>query len=163
MENNLSVNTSGEHKYYSAMQVFAASFLGGPFSGGLYLARTLRFLGRENAANIALKAGIGLTLGLGVVVVLPDWLPNTAIPAVYSALFSMQVTQAIKQSGLREDNFTAQKGSTLKLLGMSLCILAVTVVLWAAIFMVMYEMNALPESMMQEIRADESADSAEFE
>lgn len=152
MENSVSVDTTGEHRYYSAMQVFFASFLGGPFAGALYLARSQRFFGREDLANTTMKMGWGITLALGVLLgYLPESTPNSLIPAVYSAVFSMQVTQLVKQSGQSAQSFAAAKGSTLKMLGMSLGILIVTLAYWLAILFLLSVMGLLPEAVMSDL------------
>lgn len=152
MENSVSVDTTGEHKYYSALQVFFASFFGGPFAGALYLARSQRFFGREDLANMTMKVGWGLTLAMGLLLgYLPESTPNSLIPALYSGVFSMQVTQLVKQSGQSAQDLKHAKGSTLKMLGMSIGILIVTLAYWLAVIFLLAVAGLLPEAGMGEL------------
>lgn len=137
--------------FYSPFQIFSASFLGGPIAGGIYLARSLRFLGKNKEADWAIKVGFGLVFLFGFCIwYVPENVPNFLIPLLYSLAFEIYIAQLLKQMNTNVKSLAPHKGSTWKMIGMSLVIMVATLVVWIVIFLILDALGILPDFPMQE-------------
>jgi hypothetical protein len=111
---------------YSPRQIYAASFLGGPLSGAWLISRNYCMASDAAASRRSIVLGCVVT----IVWVLPERFPNTVIPIAYSAGFYYF---AVSKFGAKNDrNFSFGSGWRwwLKLIGVALCWLALTMAFW---------------------------------
>lgn len=129
-------------RYYSPNQIAVAAFLGGPVAAGFYLGKRYRFFGEEEQAWRCWKLSfIGMAL-LGLVLPFTaSHIPNTIIPIIYTVLYSTLARTDDHKRGVKAQDMQADKGSTDKLLFISLVILAATVAFWLAIFWLLSQLN----------------------
>jgi hypothetical protein len=118
-------------KVYSPRQIYVASFIGGPLSGGWFLSRNYRAISNSPAAIRSLVAGWAIVVALfPLMFVLPEKIPNYVIPIAYSAGFYYFAKPRFSPDAARGIGIVSGWRQWLKIIGISLCWLALTFALW---------------------------------
>lgn len=113
---------------YSPRQIYLAAFLGSPLAAGWFISRNYKTLDRPRLATRMLWLGLVATiLAMAIAFVLPDKLPNSLWPLLYSTLIFLYANSQFEW--LTKHHYAAggRKGSWWAVIGISL--------LWAAILL----------------------------
>lgn len=127
-----------QSRLFSVRQITAATFIGAPIAGALFLARNYRALGLETAARQSLQWGVVATLLVFLIAyLLPDRFPNSALPIGYC--FAMHQLAGRLQGRAISDHLRAggMKGSWAPVIGWSVLCLVIIVILIFALFAVL--------------------------
>jgi len=134
----VSESTPASYKLYNSGQVFLASFLGGPLAGCALLALNARRMASRPRPGVIIILGTVLTAALfGVGFVLPKNFPSAALPVASSVGLRQVATQL---QGARIASHVAaggKKGSYLAAAGVGVSFLVVTLVIVAAVVLIL--------------------------
>ena len=138
---------SGSMSLYSPRQIYTAAFLSGPLAGAWFLSRNFHLLSRDSDCRRTLIIGVVVTVALfPLLFVLPKNMPHVVIPIAYSYPFYYFAQRRFAADADRGIGFLKGWQSWLKVIGISLVWLALTLMGWAAawILTARFLPNALP-------------------
>src|ERR1700678_2439839 len=125
--------SSGSMSLYSPRQIYTAAFLGGPLAGAWLLSRNFDLLSKGSDCRKALFVGVVVIIALfPLLLVLPKNFPHMIIPMAYSYPFYYFAQRRFPADGGREISFLKGWQSWLKIIGISLAWLALTMMVWVA-------------------------------
>jgi len=127
------VSSAEQPRFYSARQVWIASFIGGPMAGCLLLGSNYAALGRASARVRAIVVGVVATVVLfALVLVLPKNFPHSAVPMAYSgALYGFAKTT---EGAAHQGRPPAAHQSSWKAVGIGFASLIMLLVLFVSYF-----------------------------
>lgn len=137
MEANIKSESQNSIPYYTPSQIMGASFLGSPLAACWFISRNFLYLEDEVSKKKWIYFGILASIGLLIVVYfLPEKFPNNIIPLAYTMGFFQFAKQLdVKISERRKLLPESQKGSTWKVVGVSLLFLVVIVLVFMGAYM----------------------------
>lgn len=119
---------------YSPRQIYTGAFLGGPLAGAWLLSRNFHLLAKSADRRNSLLVGIIVAIGLfPLVLVLPKSFPNVVVPIAYSYPFYYFAQRRFTVDG--GIVFRTGWQTWLKIIGISVAWLALTIIIWMAAWM----------------------------
>jgi hypothetical protein len=123
----------GSMSLYSPRQIYTAAFLSGPLAGAWFLSRNFHLLLRNSDCRRTLIIGVVVTVALfPLLLFLPKNVPNIVIPIAYSYPFYYFAQRRFPADADTGIGFLTGWRSWLKVIGISVAWLALTVMVWAA-------------------------------
>jgi hypothetical protein len=124
---------SGSTNLYSPRQIYTAAFLSGPLAGAWFLSRNFHVLSKNSDCRRTLIIGGVVTVALfPLFLVLPKNMPNILIPIAYSYPFYYFAQRRFQADAERGMGFLKGWRIWLKVIGISLAWLTLTLMGWAA-------------------------------
>lgn len=118
-QEEMAVAPLGSHPFYSSNQIFAASLIGGPIAAAWFAASNFRALGQfTKARRVILWSVLAAAVLTGLAVVLPDSIPNFAVPLAYSVAIRA-LAESLFKSVVHSHSGAGLSGSWWRVVGVS--------------------------------------------
>jgi hypothetical protein len=140
--------SSGSVSLYSPRQIYTAAFLCGPMAGAWLLSRNFDLLSKGSDCRKALFVGaIAMIALFPLILVLPKNFPHMVMPIAYSYPFYYFSQRQFPVDGGRGIIFLKGWRIWLKIIGISLVWLALTIMVWVAAWLLTAQLlpNLLPK------------------
>jgi len=133
---------------YSPRQIYTAAFLSGPLAGAWFLSRNFNSLSNDSDCRRTLTIGIVITIALfPLILILPKDMPRILVPMAYSYPFYHFAQRRFPEGADQQIRFLKGWQVWLKIIGVSLAWLALTLMIWVAAWILTsrFSPNLLPK------------------